>query len=198
MSDHAEILRPFLFSIRLLLWLCAVITMALTAWVVSHVKGYRAVFTLVIAVLTTAFYIPSLFTSCMHRNRGYMLPLDIVFYALWLTAFIFVAQTDNAFGASGCAYFSWTVSNACRRRNSVEAFTFLTLHPHIFSNSFWTFCGLCLETLNIYLYSRDSWATPAITHPEKPNQPGQENDYGTATGTRTERAPAVNGEHTQV
>jgi len=105
MMKHTDIIQPFLFSVRLLLWLSAVITLALTAWVVDHLKGYRAIFTLVIvsiriflvtwmeltllaqAVLTTAFYIPSLFTACMRRNRGYMIPLDIVFYALYIRPF---------------------------------------------------------------------------------------------------------------
>lgn len=48
MTEHADIIRPFLFSVRLLLWICAVITLGLSAWVVDHLKGYRAVFTLVI------------------------------------------------------------------------------------------------------------------------------------------------------
>jgi hypothetical protein len=34
------------------------------------------------AVLTVVFYIPALFTAWMKRNRGYMLPMDIIFYAL--------------------------------------------------------------------------------------------------------------------
>lgn len=101
-----DIIRVFLFAVRLVLWISAVITMGLTAWTVTHLKGYRTIFTLVIvsprmfsvlllildepdtdfpgqAVLTTAFYIPSLFTACMHRNVGYIIPLDIVFYALY-------------------------------------------------------------------------------------------------------------------
>jgi putative effector of murein hydrolase LrgA (UPF0299 family) len=48
MMGHAEVIRPFLFSVRLLLWISAVITLGLTAWVVDHLKGYRAIFTLVI------------------------------------------------------------------------------------------------------------------------------------------------------
>lgn len=48
MTEHADIIRPFLFAVRLLLWICAVITLGLSAWVVDHLKGYRAVFTLVI------------------------------------------------------------------------------------------------------------------------------------------------------
>jgi hypothetical protein len=111
MKKHADIIRPFLFSVRLLLWFCAVITMALTAWVVDHLKGYRAIFPLVIvsiriflvtwmkltllaqAVLTTAFYIPSIFTAGMRRNRGYMIPLDIVFYALYIRPFSLIPPT---------------------------------------------------------------------------------------------------------
>ncbi|KAJ5167098.1 uncharacterized protein N7482_005879 [Penicillium canariense] len=164
MTKHADIIRPFLFSVRLFLWISALITLSLTAWVVDHLKGYRAIFTLVIAVLTTAFYIPSLFTACMHRNRGYMLPLDIVFYALWLSAFIFVAQTDDYFDDVG----------------------------------FWTLCGLCLETLNIYFDSRHSTYVPTVNHPEKPNASGRGANDGTATTPSAEPAPAMNGEHTQV
>jgi hypothetical protein len=189
MKKHADTIRPFLFSVRLLLWFCAVITLALTAWVVDHLKGYRAVFPLVIAVLTTAFYIPSLFTAGMRRNRGYMIPLDIVFYALWLSAFIFVAQTDDLGNGAGCSYYSWDRSTSCRRRNAIEAFTFLSF--------FWTFCGLCLETLNIYLDGRHS-TVPTINHPEKPSSSGRGANNGTATNPGAEPAPAINGEQTQV
>lgn len=174
MSAHAEVIRPILFVVRLLLWISAVITLALAAWIVDHnVTGYRAVFPLVIAVLTTVFYIPSLFTACMKNNKGYMIPLDVIFYALWLSAFIFIAQTDNVFGGAGCSYFSWTVSNACRRRNSVQAFTFLSF--------FWTLCGLCLETLNIYLEARYYRKGGHIVHPEKPPQPDQYNQGGSTS-----------------
>lgn len=45
---RGDIIRPSLFAVRLLLWISAVITMGLTAWVADHLKGYRAIFTLVI------------------------------------------------------------------------------------------------------------------------------------------------------
>ncbi|KAF3403554.1 hypothetical protein F1880_009464 [Penicillium rolfsii] len=189
MTEHGEIIRPFLFAVRLLLWISAVITLGLSAWVVDHIKGYRAVFTLVIAVLATVFYIPSLFTACMHRNRGYMIPLDIVFYALWLSAFIFVAQTDDIAGGSGCSYFSWNLSYNCRRRNAVQAFTFLAF--------FWTFCGLCLETLNIFLDGRRSRA-PTVEHPEKPISSGPAAHNGTTSNPIAAPPPAMNGANTQV
>jgi len=176
MSDHADVIRPFLFGVRLLLWISAVITLGLTAWVADHLKGYRVIFTLVISVLTAVFYIPSLFTALMHRNRGYMLPLDIIFYALWLSAFIFVAQTDGSANGVTCHYYSWD-SGACRRRNSIEAFTFLSF--------FWTLCAMCLEIANIYLDE------PAVTtHPEKTNL--------TAHGANNGTAAATNGAHSQV
>ncbi|KAJ5241541.1 uncharacterized protein N7469_003132 [Penicillium citrinum] len=188
MKDHADYIRPFLFAVRLLLWISAVITLGLTAWVVAHLKGYRAIFTLVIAVLTTVFYIPALFTACMHRNRGYMLPLDIIFYALWLSAFIFVAQTDDFLGGSGCSFFIWDLNTSCKRRNAIEAFSFLSF--------FWTFCGLCLEIANVYI---GSWHTSAITHPEKPNGAISSGANGaTATTPSAGSAPGMNGEPAQV
>ncbi|KAJ5884084.1 uncharacterized protein N7473_010970 [Penicillium subrubescens] len=189
MTKHGDTIRPFLFSVRLLLWICAVVTLGLSAWVVDHLKGYRAIFTLVIAVLTTAFYIPSLFTSCMHRNRGYMIPLDIVFYALWLSAFIFVAQTDDLLDGAGCAYYIWDLSNSCRRRNAIQAFSFLSF--------FWTLCGLCLEILNIYLDGRRS-TVPTVDHPEKPISSGPGANNGTTTAPRDGPAPAMNGANPQV
>ncbi|EPS28488.1 hypothetical protein PDE_03434 [Penicillium oxalicum 114-2] len=166
MSAHAEVIRPILFVVRLLLWISAVITLALAAWIVDHnVTGYRAVFPLVIAVLTTVFYIPSLFTACMKNNKGYMLPLDVIFYALWLSAFIFIAQTDNVFGGAGCSYFSWTVTPDYGRPSFI----------------FWTLCGLCLETLNIYLEARYYRKGGHIVHPEKPPQPDQYNQGGSTS-----------------
>lgn len=57
MKDHADYIRPFLFAVRLLLWISAVITLGLTAWVVAHLKGYRAIFTLVIVSTSTFFNI---------------------------------------------------------------------------------------------------------------------------------------------
>lgn len=48
MGNHADVIRPFLFGVRLLLWISAVITLGLTAWVADHLKGYRVIFTLVI------------------------------------------------------------------------------------------------------------------------------------------------------
>ncbi|KAJ5750708.1 hypothetical protein N7533_007736 [Penicillium manginii] len=182
MRNRTDVVRPFLFAVRLLLWISAVITLGLTAWVVPHQKGYRVIFTLVIAVLAMVFYVPSLFTACMHRNRGYMLPLDIIFYSLWLSAFIFVAQTDDLSNGAGCAYYIWDLSNACRRRNAIEAFTFLAF--------FWTLCGLCLEIANIYL------DVPVVnTHPEKP--PVSSNN-GAATAPSAGSGPAMNGQHNEV
>jgi hypothetical protein len=102
MSDTGEIIRPILFVIRLFQWMAAVVVMGISAWSVVHLKDYRVIYTLVIvrlrclslllrnlfladssqATLTVAFYIPALFLACMKRNRGYMLPVDIIFYAL--------------------------------------------------------------------------------------------------------------------
>ncbi|KAI9926513.1 hypothetical protein MW887_004281 [Aspergillus wentii] len=123
----------------------AVIVLGLTAWAVVHLDGYRVVYTLVIAVLTTAFYIPSLFLAFMKSNRGYMYPVDVVFSYLWIAAFIFLAQANND---NGCSWFVWTASKLCARKNVAEAFTFLAF--------FWTLCGMCLEAVNFYYYLKDT------------------------------------------
>lgn len=67
----------------------------------------------------------------------------------------------------------------------------------IFSQSFWTFCGLCLEILNVYLDSRRS-TVPTVDHPEKPIAPGPGANNGTTTTPSAAPAPATNGEHSQV
>ncbi|CEJ61575.1 hypothetical protein PMG11_10105 [Penicillium brasilianum] len=196
MTEASEIIRPFLFAVRLALWISAVIVMGLTAWSVTHLKGYRVIFTLVIAVLSVVFYIPSLFTACMHRNRGYMLPLDIVFYALWLSAFIFVAQTNYGlnYEDGGCRFYVWSINSGCGRRNAIEAFTFLSF--------FWTLCGLCLEIANVYVHGRTANA-PSVTHPEKPihdgpvySTPGA--NEGAPTAPNTGPVPATNQEQNGV
>jgi len=154
MSDDGEVIRPILFVIRLMQWMAAVVVMGLTAWAVVHLDGYRVVFTLVISVLTVVFYIPALFLACMKRNRGYMLPVDIIFYALWLAAFIFLAQTND-----GCRWFVWGNSRACSRKNAAEAFTFLAL--------FWTLCGMCLEIMNFYYSGEEINRADLQRHSEK-------------------------------
>lgn len=66
--------------------------------------------------------------------------------------------------------------------------------------SFWTFCGLCLETLNIYLTSRHAPTGPI--YPEKPapapGPPGPGTNAENTTGPGVGPAQATNGEQTQV
>ncbi|KAJ5364570.1 uncharacterized protein N7496_010283 [Penicillium cataractarum] len=203
MTEANEIIRPFLFAVRVALLISAVIVMGITAWAVTHLKNYRTIFTLVVAVLSTVLYIPSVFTSCMQRNRGYMIPLDIVFYALWLAAFIFVAQTNGtlSFDNAGCRYYVWDLNSGCAKRNAIEAFTFLSLHSNRY-HSFWTLCGLCLEILNVYLQGR-SVDTPSVPHPEKPIHDGPESSTPgdterNRTVPTTGHVPAMNEEQNGV
>lgn len=58
MGKETEIIRPFLFAVRLALLICAVIVLGLTAWSAERLKGYRVIFTLVIvSILTDNQYI---------------------------------------------------------------------------------------------------------------------------------------------
>ncbi|RHZ58375.1 MARVEL domain-containing protein [Aspergillus thermomutatus] len=146
-----DAIRPFLFVVRLFAWLSAIIVMGVTAWAVTKTDGYRVVYPLVIAVLSTAFYIPAMVVSTMKRNRGYMLPLDIVFSYLWLAAFIFLAQH---IGQENCRWFYWGVSTACARKRTAEAFSFLAF--------FWTLCAMCFEIFNFYYSGKER---PEGMHP---------------------------------
>lgn len=74
-----------------------------------------------------------------------------------------------------------------------NTWTHVLIHP----KSFWTFCGLCLETLNVFLDSRHSTVATA-NHPEKLSSSGRGVNNGTTTAPGAEPAPALNGEHTQV
>ncbi|OJJ35962.1 hypothetical protein ASPWEDRAFT_533050 [Aspergillus wentii DTO 134E9] len=177
MSDSGSAFRFGLFFARLFQWISAVIVLGLTAWATVHLDGYRVVYTLVIAALTTAFYIPAFFLSFMKSNRGYMLPMDVVFSYLWLAAFIFLSQANNT-----CSWFVWTASRACARKNAAEAFTFLAF--------FWTLCGMCLEAGNVYYYLRDArGAGPNPGYIEK-HRPGRN---GSAPGSQ-----APDGDHAAV
>ncbi|EDP53610.1 integral membrane protein [Aspergillus fumigatus A1163] len=139
-----DTLRPFLLVARLFAWISAVIVMGITAWAVTKRDGYRVIYPLVIAVLTTAFFIPAMIVSAMKRNRGYMLPLDIVFSYLWLAAFIFLAQH---IGQENCRWFFFGVSSACTRKRTAEAFSFQAF--------FFTLCAMCLEIFNFYYSGRE-------------------------------------------
>ncbi|GIJ86583.1 hypothetical protein Asppvi_005473 [Aspergillus pseudoviridinutans] len=152
-------LRPFLFVARLFAWVSAVIVMGVTAWAVTKVDGYRVVYPLVIAALTTAFYIPAMIVSTMRRNRGYMLPLDIVFSYLWLAAFIFLAQHV---GQQNCRWFASSLSSSCTRKRTAEAFSFLAF--------FWTLCAMCFEIFNFYFSGKEG-PVGMRTHAEKTPHP---------------------------
>jgi hypothetical protein len=72
-------------------------------------------------------------------------------------------------------------------------------HP---AHSFWTLCGLCLETANLYLHGRSSMVSPPANHPEKQTavrDGAVSNSAGTNAGTQ-DGVPtsATNGEHNVV
>ncbi|KAH1696102.1 hypothetical protein KXX25_000703 [Aspergillus fumigatus] len=140
-----DTLRPFLLVARLFAWISAVIVMGITAWAVTKRDGYRVIYPLVIVGRSNnRVFIPAMIVSAMKRNRGYMLPLDIVFSYLWLAAFIFLAQH---IGQENCRWFFFGVSSACTRKRTAEAFSFLAF--------FFTLCAMCLEIFNFYYSGRE-------------------------------------------
>lgn len=71
MSETAEVIRPILFVIRLFLWISAVIVMGLTAWAVTHLKGYRTVYTLVIVCIIVVLFLANPFRCVVDTDISY-------------------------------------------------------------------------------------------------------------------------------
>lgn len=67
MRDTPEVLRVCLLATRVALWVSSVIVMGLTAWAVTHLKGYRTVFTLVIVSICLFDFQNS--TALLYRRR---------------------------------------------------------------------------------------------------------------------------------
>jgi hypothetical protein len=77
----------------------------------------------------------------------------------------------------------------------------MSIKSHL-AHSFWTLCGLCLETANLYLYGRSSMASPPANHPEKQTAVRDgpvSNSVGTNAETNGGAHPsATTGEHNVV
>lgn len=181
----------------------------------------------------------------MNRNRGYMLPLDIIFYALYVRPAVIFLDHSQSQSISYCSFrpreanaplnyidgyqhsssllrqmtsptalvvltsdgtsvrlaqegIPLKRSVSCHCKYTVNSFLMGTqTHMDISPRSFWTFCGLCLEILNIFLLSRR--ATHGPIHPEKPEPvPGPGANAGNTTGPGVEPARAMNGEQAVV
>ncbi|KAK4174675.1 hypothetical protein QBC36DRAFT_302637 [Triangularia setosa] len=103
-------LAPFLLASSAIVWISAVIVMGILAYLVSEgVRGDFVIYSLVISVLTTIFYLAAFFLA---GRPGFVLLFNLIFSYLWLVVVVFTAS-------------SYTYSNSSLL-HAVEAFSFIT------------------------------------------------------------------------
>ncbi|KUL89180.1 hypothetical protein ZTR_03787 [Talaromyces verruculosus] len=134
---QSTISRPLLLATRTMQWVSSVIAMGFYAYFVHREHhGTHTIFNLVISVLSVVFFIPAFLSPFKSTLLSKWVALiDMVFSYLWLTAFIFAAQSYNY----GNVYFNAPFGVKVSVKHAAEAFTFLAF--------FFTVVGLVTETL---------------------------------------------------
>lgn len=129
--------RPLLLATRTLQWVSSVIAMGFYAYFVHRQHhGVHIIFNLVISVLSVVFFIPAFLSPFRSTLLSkWVVIIDTIFSYLWLTAFIFAAQSYNY----GDVYFNAPFGVKVSVKHAAEAFTFLAF--------FFTLVGLVTETL---------------------------------------------------
>jgi hypothetical protein len=144
---QSSLSRPILLATRTMQWVSAVIAMGLYAYFVHRQHhSTHTIFNLVISVLSVVFFIPAFlspFRSTMLSK--WVALIDMVFSYLWLTAFIFAAQSYNY------NILNSPVGVKSSVKHAAEAFTFLAF--------FFTIVGLITETLTRWV---DSEQEPVV------------------------------------
>lgn len=134
---QSTVARPVLLVTRTMQWVSSVIAMGFYAYFVHRQHhGSHVIFNLVIAVLSVVFFLPAFlspFKSSMLSK--WVVLIDIVFSYLWLTAFIFAAQSYNY----GNVYYNAPFGVKKSTKHAAEAFVFLAFIFTVF--------GLITETL---------------------------------------------------
>jgi len=126
--------RPVLLVTRTLQWSSAVIALGFYSYFIKkHHGGTHIIFNEVIAVLSVVFFIPAFLSPFKATFSKFVVAIDFIFSYLWLTAFIFAAQSyDNS------ASLSLPFGVKTSIKHAAEAFVFLAF--------FFTALGLAFET----------------------------------------------------
>ncbi|KAK4221484.1 hypothetical protein QBC38DRAFT_491957 [Podospora fimiseda] len=110
-------LSKFLLASSAVVWVSSVIVMGILAYLVSEGwRGDHIIYTLVISVLTTVFYLAAFFLAAY---PGYVLLFNLIFSYLWIVAVSFLAS-------------DWTYSNS-PLLNAAEAFAFIAFFFLLFN-----------------------------------------------------------------
>ncbi|RHZ67124.1 MARVEL domain-containing protein [Aspergillus thermomutatus] len=139
--------RPIVLLTRFMQWSSAVIVMGITSYFIHNwPKGEHTIYWEVISTISVAFFLPG-FVSPFIPNKlsMFVLPIDIIFSYLWLTAFVFAAQDYNW---HDCAVNAPPGAN-CAIKKANESFIFLAF--------IFTFFAIGLEVVNL-------WAQRESTH----------------------------------
>ncbi|EAW13697.1 MARVEL domain-containing protein [Aspergillus clavatus NRRL 1] len=151
--------RPVALFLRFMQWSSAVIVMGITSYFIHKwPKGQHTIYWEVISTLSVAFFLPAFASPFLpHKLSRFVLPIDIIFSYLWLTAFIFAAQDYNW---HNCA-FNAPPGASCSLKKANEAFIFLTF--------IFTLLAIHFEVLNLWAQRRET--TPYDDKHDSPRAP---------------------------
>ncbi|KAF4211425.1 hypothetical protein CNMCM5878_002635 [Aspergillus fumigatiaffinis] len=145
--------RPVSLLVRFMQWSSAVIVMGITSYFINKwPHGQHTIYWEVISTMSVVFFLPAFLSPFMPtRLSKFVLPIDIIFSYLWLTAFIFAAQDYNWHNCSVNA----PPGASCALKKANESFIFLAF--------IFTFFAIGLEVMNLWAARRE---TP--THEKHP------------------------------
>lgn len=131
---ESRLSRPMLLATRTLQWVSSVIAMGLYAYFVHKQHSTHTIYNLVISVLSVVFFLPAFLSPFRSTLLSkWVVLIDMVFSYLWLTAFVFAAQSYNY------NILNAPVNVSSSKKHAAEAFTFLAF--------FFTVFGLVTETM---------------------------------------------------
>ncbi|KAF7183706.1 hypothetical protein CNMCM7691_004056 [Aspergillus felis] len=132
--------RPIILLVRFMQWSSAVIVMGITSYFMHNwPKGEHTIYQEVISTMSVAFFLPAFVSPFIpDKLSKIVLPIDIIFSYLWLTAFVFAAQDYNW---HNCAVNA-PPGASCSIKKANESFIFLAF--------IFTFFAIGLEVVNLW------------------------------------------------
>ncbi|KAL7943843.1 hypothetical protein V8C42DRAFT_359016 [Trichoderma barbatum] len=183
---HNTALRGASVFCYVMIWVSAIIVTGLVSNFLERFsfRGVDIVYIEVIAVITMVVYLVGMIAPCLPKYGGHLAPLHLIFSYLWITAFIFAAQS---WSHNRCRN-SFPRSGLCGRKHAIEAFTFIAF--------FFTLCNLIIEALLFRAHRRTVADTP--THHVTKERPvsgvsGISGETGTTAQPPPVAAPMHNG-----
>ncbi|PMD18071.1 hypothetical protein NA56DRAFT_691473 [Hyaloscypha hepaticicola] len=121
-TGNSKLFRSVLVLSRFMQWASAAIVMGIVSYYINHYpKGEHIIYEEVIACTTLGFFLLPLALSFTKKTTWYIVPLDLIFSYLWLTAFIFEAEDYNW---QSCSANAPSGAGSCSLKYASESFTF--------------------------------------------------------------------------